>query len=195
VPLSRVLPSFPPMYQTPGARVASSCQTKSGCPSALKSATPTTFQPGEGPPIIVPLSRVLPSFPPMYQTPGARVASSCQMRSGTRSALKSFPRFSWLVKVECVARLFIVNNKARTWAAKTFTFPASVSTTVFQLLLRVLESMTASELAARFWMLMRCFFSSVKSDCPYPLTDEININKQSTNDLRRMRLNTAKVLF
>src|SRR5215467_3057301 len=87
--LRRVLPSAPPMYQTPGTLVPSCCQTRSGCPSRFKSSTATTLQPGCESLRSLALSNVLPSAPPMYQTAGTLVPSCCQIRSGCPSPFKS----------------------------------------------------------------------------------------------------------
>src|SRR5579885_347869 len=80
-----VLPSGPPMYHTETPRMASLCQIKSGTPSRFISAAPLTDQPvAEG--VISAIACIaFPSGPPIYQTETARVASLCQIKSGTPS--------------------------------------------------------------------------------------------------------------
>src|SRR5436309_1649551 len=87
---SKMFPCGPIKYQTVTCRVTSCCQTKSGCPSPLKSLTPTTRHSGTslGASQFQPKS-VVPSSPPMYQTVTRRDVSCCHTRSGRPSPLKS----------------------------------------------------------------------------------------------------------
>src|SRR5438105_1252977 len=87
---SSVLPCGPPKSHTVAWRVASFCQTTSGWPSPLKSATATMFQPATPPwDNHTEPSRVVPSEPPKNHIVTWRLISFCQTMSGCPSPLKS----------------------------------------------------------------------------------------------------------